>query len=78
MILLFGIALFYPRYLWKEENRLRKQSHRDMEKLYRAENIHFLLTNSYTDDPLEAIRLVTSFRDLFKKRLNSYTKIYAF
>lgn len=67
MVLLFGFSLFYPKLLWKREDNLRQQGREDMEIIFQVEKLHYILTNSFTDRPKEAIQLVNSCRDTLRK-----------
>ena len=63
LVFLLILVIYLPTQVWKEEEQVQKESRRRMRILHKVEDFYYKMSDTYNEDPVKAIKIVSALRD---------------
>ena len=68
------MVIYLPTIIWQEENDVEKLGRKRMVIMDKVQNFYYKMSDTYQEDPLKAIRIVSALRDSTRADSNYYGK----
>ncbi|MFP4548130.1 MAG: hypothetical protein ACLFQM_08350 [Fidelibacterota bacterium] len=72
LVFLLILVIYLPTRVWDEEQEVQETGRRRMKILHKVEDFYNKMSNTYNEDPVKAIKIVSALRDSTRADSNFY------